>query len=329
MNISYRHSPRWVVLPVAFFALALASAQDPDDKSGQDHDHDHDKHAELAAEVAKLRTEVARLQVALESNHSAPAAADSGNAHQTGSGADASGMQGMSMGGMKMGMGMGKGGMGGMNMGGSDSGGMQMGMGMGKGGMGGMGGMNMGGGGMNMDGSDSGGMQMGMGMGMMKKGGMMGGKGMMMMGKSPDASMNASALPGFPGASHIYHIGSSEFFLDHGEHIGLTPDQQRQLNEIKAASVLEQNEFDRQIERAEEELWTLTSAGEPDATAVEKKLADIGVLNAQQRLNFIRAVGKAAQVLTDAQRGLLVGEEPAAADHSAGGAHQHSTDSKP
>jgi hypothetical protein len=42
-----------------------------------------------------------------------------------------------------------------------------------------------------------------------------------------------SALPGFPAASHIYHIGATGFFLDHAQHINLSAEQQVQLNKIK------------------------------------------------------------------------------------------------
>ncbi len=150
-----------------------------------------------------------------------------------------------------------------------------------------------------------------MGMSKMKKGmGMMQmkGKGMAMMGRMPDASMKVSALPGFPGASHLYHIGSTGFFLDHQEHISLTVEQQENLNKIKETSIMEQNEFDRQIEKAEEELWKATSAGEPDAGAIEKKLTEIGAMTTKKRLSFIRAVGKAAKVLSEDQRKALTGQ---------------------
>ena len=160
---------------------------------------------------------------------------------------------------------------------------------------------------------------------MMKKGGMMKGMGMMMMGKTPDSSMEVSALPGFPGASHIYHIGASEFFLDHREHLGLTPDQQKKLNELKSNTLLKQNEFERQLERAEEQLWSLTSEAEPDAAQIESALAEIGVLTTEKRLDFIRSVGTAAEVLTTSQRALLRGEstsgEPAA--ESSHDNHEH------
>ena len=35
----------------------------------------------------------------------------------------------------------------------------------------------------------------------------------------------SSAMPGQPGASHLYHIGSNGFFLNHSQHITLTADQ--------------------------------------------------------------------------------------------------------
>ena len=44
------------------------------------------------------------------------------------------------------------------------------------------------------------------------------------MGKAPGAGTTMampSALPGFPGASHLYHVGASGFFLDHADKIGL------------------------------------------------------------------------------------------------------------
>lgn len=168
---------------------------------------------------------------------------------------------------------------------------------------------------MGMDGMKMGMKGKEMGMSMMKKGmGMMQmkGKGMAMMGRMPDASMKVSALPGFPGASHIYHIGSTGFFLDHREHLSLTTEQQENLNKIKETSIMAQNEFERQIERSEEELWKTTSVAEPDATAIEEKLTEIGTMTTKKRLSFIRAVGKAAEVLSEDQRKALTGHAPGA-----------------
>jgi hypothetical protein len=93
-------------------------------------------------------------------------------------------------------------------------------------------------------------------------GGMMGGmksSGMGGMKGSP------STMPGQPGASHLYHIGSTGFFLDHAKHIALTPEQKKTLNWLK-----------------------------------EKALLD-------RRMNFIRAVGEATNVLTHDQHRALLG----------------------
>lgn len=149
----------------------------------------------------------------------------------------------------------------------------------------------------------------GEGMGMMG-GGMMGGKGMQMMGgmmNRMSGMKTPSALPGFPGASHIYHIGATGFFLDHPEHIQLSSEQQAALNGIKEKSLLEQATMQRQIDEAEQELWTLTASDEPDVQKIDTKVREIEKLRGDQRIAFIRSVGEAANVLTSDQRRVLVG----------------------
>lgn len=184
---------------------------------------------------------------------------------------------------------------------------------------------------MGMEKKDMGGMKMG-GMGNMEK---QGGMGMMkdkepmqmmrmkkmkmagMMGMGPmDGAMPGdlppSALPGFPGASHLYHLGATGFFLDHQSHISLSTEQSTALNRIREESALAGAASDRAIEQAEQELWTLTSTDQPDAAAIEKKATAIGRLGAEKRIAFIRAVGAAAELLTDEQRRSLTGLAPAA-----------------
>ncbi len=148
--------------------------------------------------------------------------------------------------------------------------------------------------------------------------GMMGGKGMGMMGRMPKmAKMSMpSALPGFPGASHLYHIGSTGFFLDHGEHITLSQNQATKLNRQKEKALLKQATLTRKIEGAEQALWVLTSAAEPDATKIEAQVRKIAKFQGDRRIAFIRAVGKAAKVLTDEQRKKLVGQHAEALDSS-------------
>lgn len=141
--------------------------------------------------------------------------------------------------------------------------------------------------------------------------------GMSMMGrmKGMGKMQMPSALPGFPGASHIYHIGAASFFLDHSEHITLTQEQQVKLNQIKEKVLLGQATFDRWISQAEQELWILTSSDSPDAAKIETKIREIEKLSSDQRIAYIRAVGEAVTFLTDEQRQVLVGHLPP--DHSA------------
>jgi len=150
------------------------------------------------------------------------------------------------------------------------------------------------------------GMGKGQGMPQMKK------KNMGMMGKMGKRKMQRrgmpqSALPGFPGASHLYHIGETNFFLDHQEHITLTLQQESALNQIKEQTLLSQANFDRQTEQAEQELWVLTSSDQPEIQRIEAKVRQIEKLQGDQRLAFIHAVGKAAKVLNPQQQQILVG----------------------
>ena len=142
-------------------------------------------------------------------------------------------------------------------------------------------------------------------------GGMMSMMGMMGMGGGM-AAMPQSALPGFPGASHLYHLGATDFFLDHPQHIALTTEQQAALNKVREQAQLAKSTADRAIQQAEQELWTLTAADQPDAAKIEGKLVEIAKLTGDERLAFIRAVGEASKLLTDEQRKILTGFAPPA-----------------
>lgn len=143
-------------------------------------------------------------------------------------------------------------------------------------------------------------------------GGMMSMMGMMDMGGGSMSAMPQSALPGFPGASHLYHLGATGFFLDHPQHIALTTEQQAGLNKAKEQALLAKSTADRAVEQAEQALWTLTAADQPDATQVEAKIREIEKLRGDERLSFIRAVGDASKLLTDEQRKSLTGFAPPA-----------------
>jgi hypothetical protein len=133
-----------------------------------------------------------------------------------------------------------------------------------------------------------------------------------MMGMAPDSASMAmpSALPGFPGASHLYHIGSTGFFLDHSDHILLSIPQQASLNATKEKALLEKAAIQRDVDAAENSLWTLTASDQPDSEKIEAKLREVEKRRGDQRLAFIRAVGEAATFLTDVQRQSLLGLRP-------------------
>lgn len=164
-----------------------------------------------------------------------------------------------------------------------------------------------------------------MGMGMMDK---MGEMGMGMMGSmGATSTMPQSALPGFPGASHLYHVGATGFFLDHAGHVELTTDQRVALNKIKEDVLLAKSTADRDIEEKEQQLWELTAVDQPDVKRIEAKVREIESMRADQRLAYIRAVGDAAAVLTEAQRRTLTGMAETASTTSGSsddsGQHSH------
>ena len=136
-----------------------------------------------------------------------------------------------------------------------------------------------------------------------------------MRGSMPERSgmkkmASAANLPGFPGASRLYHIGATGFFLDHPMHIALTTAQKSALNGIKQKTLLERTRFDRLIDGAEQSLWTMTAADMPDATRIDAQVRAIEKLRGDQRMAFIRGVGAAGKMLTTDQQGALLGTIP-------------------
>jgi hypothetical protein len=150
---------------------------------------------------------------------------------------------------------------------------------------------------------------------------MQGMSGMEMMGRMAGAPQMAdqAALPGFPGLSHLYHVGATDFFLDHPDHITLSTDQQKRLGQLKEKAMLSKASAQRKIDEAEQQLFTLTGADQPSLTDIQAKIHEIGEMQGQQRIAYIQAVGQAAQVLTDEQRKSVVGQ----ADTGAAPAHDH------
>jgi len=270
--------------------------------------------AELQKQLAELRAQVVRLQAALDQLQQMPQTPTAGTPASAAQ-PPVPGMTGTS-GGTQMGemSRMGGRGMGSGQMGGMSSGGMSMmDMDMHKGEMGMppegmkmpdnmmMGEMEMGG--MPMGGNATAGTSASSGMAGMTTGSGSTGD------RASGMPRSMSSLPGVPGASHVYHIGSTGFFLDQPQ-LNLTTTQQTALNRIKERALLERADAERRIEQAEQELWALTGADQPDAAKVQAKLQEIEQLRTNQRIGFIRAVGEATKQLTPEQQNALLGTTP-------------------
>lgn len=131
-------------------------------------------------------------------------------------------------------------------------------------------------------------------------------------GGMPTMNGSSSAMPGQAGTSHLYHIGSNGFFLNHSRHITLTPEQKLTLNHLKDKATVDSAYEQRRIAQGEQELYILTGADEPDNARIQSKIVEIEKLRADQRMNFIRAVADASSVLTPEQRKALLGTMAAA-----------------
>ena len=118
---------------------------------------------------------------------------------------------------------------------------------------------------------------------------------------------SSSTMPGQPGASHLYHIGSTGFFLNHSKHITLTSEQKMTLNRLKEKALLDRTTAQRRMDQAEQDLYILTGADQPDSVKIQAKVAEIEKLRTDQRMTFIRAVSEAVNVLTHDQHQALLG----------------------
>ena len=127
----------------------------------------------------------------------------------------------------------------------------------------------------------------------------------------PDHDMGAmvrsSAMPGIRGVSSLYHVGATEFFLNYPEHITVTTKQLAALNRLKQKALFSKATTQRKIDEAEQELWELTGADEPNAAQIQATVQAIEKLRGEQRMAFIQSVGEAAKVLTEEQRRMLMG----------------------
>ncbi len=135
-----------------------------------------------------------------------------------------------------------------------------------------------------------------------------------MLGQPPMASgSGASAgLPSATGAPHIYHLGADTFFLDQAAAVGLTEAQQKRLTALKEKSAVSYATAQRKIDQGEQDLWVLSSSEAPDIAKIETKIGETVRLTGQQRMTFIRTVGEAVGVLSDAQRKAIASMQPTA-----------------
>lgn len=254
----------------------------------------------LLDQIRELQTEVAKLRAAVQQTDPMKRAR-AGSRMKMGGGRAMVVMDDMGeMGGMGTGQnrGMSQGSGGGMGM--MDDQGEMGGMSPGSKSSGAGGGMGM------MDEGEMGGMSSGGEMGMCCMG-EMGGmtEGMKRSGKG--GMRSSSTMPGQPGASHLYHIGSTGFFLNHAKHITLTPEQKMTLNRLKEKALLDRTTAQRRMGQAEQDLYILTGADQPDPAKIQAKVAEIEKLRTDQRMTFIRAVSEAVNVLTHDQHQALLG----------------------
>ena len=63
----------------------------------------------------------------------------------------------------------------------------------------------------------------------------------------------------------------------------------------------------RRIDQAEQELYMLTGADQPDTAKIQTTVTEIEKMRADERMSVIRAVGEATNVLTHEQHLALMG----------------------
>ena len=121
----------------------------------------------------------------------------------------------------------------------------------------------------------------------------------------PSAPNGAAAQPAVASASEdtrIYHVGSVDFFLDQASKLNLTNKQTVDLTEIKRQALAQTSALQAKIVQAEQQLFALTGADSPNDSAIATKVKEIERLRSEQRLSFIKSVGKADKVLSSDQR---------------------------
>ena len=79
------------------------------------------------------------------------------------------------------------------------------------------------------------------------------------------------------------------------------------LNRLKAKAIRERASTQRRIDQEEKDLFLLTGSDQPDGSKIQAKVSEIEKLWADERMNFIRALGEATNVLTHEQHQAVMG----------------------
>lgn len=108
------------------------------------------------------------------------------------------------------------------------------------------------------------------------------------------------------GPPALLHIGAKGFFLDVPQTFTPRADQAKMLTDIKERTTMDMMDVDKNIQRAEQQLWKLTASDHPDLAEIETKTREVEKLRADQRIAFIRAVSEAASLLTAKQKEILI-----------------------
>lgn len=121
----------------------------------------------------------------------------------------------------------------------------------------------------------------------------------------PNGKMAPKQNPGSQvdaDSTRLYHVGSIDFFLDQAGKLNLTSKQTKELAEIKSSSLARTSDLQTKIVQTEQQLFALTGADAPNEKGIATKVKEIEKLRAEQRLEFIKSVGKAGKVLSADQR---------------------------
>jgi Spy/CpxP family protein refolding chaperone len=129
-------------------------------------------------------------------------------------------------------------------------------------------------------------------------------EGMNAMGRVKDLTSSGKSTEVVP---RLFHAGAKDFFLDHTQHITLSAEQKKKLNQIKEQALLDKASANRKVQEAEQQLWKSTASDQPDPAEIEIKVRQVEKLRADQRIGFIRAVDQAVKVLTAEQHQAALG----------------------